>query len=89
MLLIAIALLVIAFLQQKFYPLLEKWGFTISNNVITVDEDLPNFFEAVKLSDADWMVYENSNLRKNYSFEFIPEDVEERLDDWQLAKKPI
>lgn len=82
MLLIAIALLVIAFLRQKFYPLLEKWGFTISNNVITVDEDLPNFFEAVKLSDADWMVYENSNLRKNYSFEFIPEDVEERLDDW-------
>jgi len=35
------------------------------------------------------MVYENSNLRKNYSFNFIPEDVEERLDDWQLAKKPI
>ena len=43
----------------------------------------------MKLSDADWMVYENSNLRNNYGFQFIPEKVEDLLDDWQLAKKPI
>jgi len=54
-----------------------------------VDENLPNFFEAVKLSDADWMVFENMNLRENYGFQFIPTKVEQRLDDWQLAKKPI
>ena len=35
------------------------------------------------------MVFENSNLRENYGYNFIPIDVEERLDDWQLAKKPI
>ena len=61
---------------------MEKWGYTLSKNQINVDENLPNFFEAVKLSDADWMVFENSNLRKNYGFNFIPEPVEERLDDW-------
>ena len=43
----------------------------------------------MKLSDADWMVFENKNMRENYGFNFIPEGVEERLDDWQLAKKPI
>ena len=35
------------------------------------------------------MVFENQNLRKNYGFGFIQEEVEERLDEWQLAKKPI
>ena len=69
--------------------MMEKWGFTLSKVEINVDENLPNFFEAIKLADADWMVFENCNLRKNYGFEFIPESVEKRLDDWQLAKKPI
>mmetsp|Transcript_41367 Transcript_41367/g.54402 ORF Transcript_41367/g.54402 Transcript_41367/m.54402 type:complete len:80 (-) Transcript_41367:346-585(-) len=35
------------------------------------------------------MVFENMNLRENYGFQFIPTKVEQRLDDWQLAKKPI
>lgn len=89
MLLIALPLLVIIIMRRSSYKLLEKSGFTISNSKIVVDEDIPNFFEAVKLSDADWMVFENSNLRENYGYNFIPLDVEERLDDWQLAKKPI
>lgn len=59
MLLIALPLLVIAISQRFFYPYLEKMGYTISQNTISVDENLPNFFQAVKLSDADWMVYEN------------------------------
>lgn len=72
-----------------FYPLLQKAGYTISRQKMVVDENLPNFFEAVKLSDADWMVFENKNIRENYAFNFIPENIEKRLDDWQLAKKPI
>ena len=35
------------------------------------------------------MVFENQNMRENYGFNFIPEEVEKRLDNWQLAKKPI
>ena len=54
-----------------------------------VDEDLPNFFEAVKLVDADWLVYENKNLRENYGFNIVPEPVEEQLDDWNLPSTPI
>jgi len=27
-----------------------KWGFSMSDKEIKVDEDLPNFFKAVKLS---------------------------------------
>ena len=68
MLLIAIPMIIIIFVMRFFYRILERNGFTITSNQINVDENLPNFFQAVKLSDADWMVYENSNLRNNYGF---------------------
>lgn len=68
---IALPMLIIIILRRRFYPLLEKWGYTLTKTEIVVDEDLPNFFQAVKLSDADWMVFENQNLRKNYGFGFI------------------
>ena len=82
MLLIVLAFFILIILRVNIYPTLTKWGYTLTRTDIVVDEDLPNFFLAVKLSDADWMVFENSNLRKNYGFNFIPETVEERLDDW-------
>lgn len=59
MLMIAIAFVVIITLRVAFYDQLSKWGFTISANQIEVDENLPNFYEAVKLRDADWLVKEN------------------------------
>jgi len=34
----------------------------MSDKLIKVDEDLPNFFKAVKLSQADEIVLENQNL---------------------------
>lgn len=68
MLLIAIPMIIIILIMRFFYRILERNGFTITSNQINVDENLPNFFQAVKLSDADWMVYENSNLRNNYGF---------------------
>ena len=61
-------MIIIIFVMRFFYRILERNGFTITSNQINVDENLPNFFQAVKLSDADWMVYENSNLRNNYGF---------------------
>ena len=71
MLLIALAFIIIIVLRVMIYPTLTKWGFTLTRTEIIVDEDLPNFFQAVKLSDADWMVFENSNLRENYGFSMI------------------
>jgi hypothetical protein len=58
MLLIGFALMFITFMRVFFYDLLTQWGFTLTSHNIEVDEDLPNFFEAVKLKDADWIVNE-------------------------------
>lgn len=89
LLLIGLAFLFIILLRATIYKTLTKWGYTLTRTEIVVDEDLPNFFNAVKLSDADWMVFENKNLRDNYGFSMIQSCVEERLDDLDMVKKPI
>ena len=71
LLMICFVFLVIILIRNYFYSTLRKWGFTITKTEIVVDEDLPNFYEAVKLGDADWMVYENKNLRENYGFDML------------------
>jgi len=89
MLIIGVALSFIAIMQVVAYDTLRKWGFTLSSNVIEVDENLPNFFNAVKLSDADWAVKECQYYDERYGFCFIRREIVERLDKTELAKKPI
>lgn len=89
MLMIALAFIVITVLRVGFYDTMMKWGFTISTNTIEVDENLPNFFQSVKLSDADWLVKESNYLRDTYRFTFANKIVVDRLDAWEVAKKPI
>ena len=36
-----------------------KWGFTMAVDEMEVDEDLPNFFCALLLSEADKIILEN------------------------------
>ena len=68
---------VIVFMRLTVYPWLIRKGFTLTRAQIEVDEDLPHFFSAVKLSDADWVVYENKNLRETYGFDIVQPYVEE------------
>jgi len=89
MILLSCAGSIIILLRLTLYPTLTRWGYTLSKVKIVVDEDLPSFYHAVKLSDADWVVYENKNLRDNYGFSMVSRDVEQTLDDWQLAKRSI
>ena len=47
---------------------LAKWGFTISSNNLEVDENLPDFFQALKMTDKEWFVTENDNSKQKYDF---------------------
>jgi hypothetical protein len=49
LLVMAAASIFIRFTQIVFSNQLQKWGFTMSAKDIMVDEDLPNFFTAVRL----------------------------------------
>lgn len=59
----------------------------MSHKSIQVDEDLPNFFDAVKLSQADVLVHEQENMRENFGFQHNDPDTIENLDDASLPKR--
>jgi len=49
---------VLLIVKKVFADYLQQWGFTMSHKEIRVDENLPNFFDAVKLSQADELLEE-------------------------------
>lgn len=56
---------------QKAIPdsVLQKLGFTLSQDDIIVDEDLPNFYTSIKLKQADQIIMECDNVKTNYGLE--------------------
>jgi len=56
---------------------------------IMVDEDLPNFFEAVTLAQADEIVMESRNVKDQYGIEIIDPITVARLDATTMPKKSI
>lgn len=59
---------------------LAAWGFTMAQGEIEVDEDLPNFFEAIKIKHAEEVVLESRNMVENYGFEVEDPQVLQRLE---------
>lgn len=63
MLLMCTAAIFLLVLQTIFKEQLQKWGFTMQSKDIAVDEDLPNFFTTIKLSQADELLAEEANMK--------------------------
>ena len=53
---------------------IKMWGFTLSRQEMEVIEDLPNFFEAIKLKHAHLIISEYHNIKDRFGFEI--EDAE-------------
>jgi len=88
-LMMGVAIAIIIFMQTFFKKTLKRWGFSFGGSKISVDENLPYFFKAVKLGDADWLIKENKNLKDNYGFQIVSDDVVKILDTVQAPKKSI
>lgn len=56
---------------------------------MNVDEDLPSFLKAVKLTFADELVLEAQNLKSNYMIEFEDPRVIEELDHTEMPELAI
>jgi hypothetical protein len=63
LILMGAAVAIIIFMQAFFKKTLRRWGFSFGGAKINVDENLPFFFTAIKLKDADWLIKENDNLK--------------------------
>lgn len=89
LLLMGLAILIIILMQTFFKKTLKNWGFSFGGENLKVDENLPFFFTSIKLSDADWLLAENKNLKTNYGFEIINEETSETLDTVGPPEKAI
>ena len=89
LILMGTAILIIILMQTFFKKTLRSWGFSFGGTKINVDENLPQFFTSIKLSDADWLLSENKNLKENYGFQIISDQVADILDTVGPPKKAI
>lgn len=56
---------------------------------LDVDENLPMFFKAVKLSEADWLLQEDKYYQETYKMDLIDDEMSEKLDNISIPKSPI
>jgi len=68
---------------------MQKWGFSMSEGEIEVDEDLPNFFKALKMSSANELIAEYKNMKENFGFETTDPDTIDALDAIRMPIKPM
>lgn len=82
---------VILIVVQVVIPneLLLKWGFSMSQQDMEVDEDLPNFFTALMLSEAEKIVAENRQMMNEFGFELSESWLIEKLENTTWPEKSI
>ena len=78
--------LILTFVSEET---LQRFGFTMQKERISVDEDLPNFFEAIKLRQADEIVCEYQNIKDRYGLEIEDVDVIKKLERTKIPEKAI
>lgn len=74
---VAIGLLILQFTIP--IELLQKAGFSMAQDDVHVDEDLPDFFDVVKLVDANQLIQENITMQQRYGFEIYESTLIENL----------
>lgn len=80
LLLLMVALFFIIMLESYFKDQLTEWGFSLSANLIEVDENLPDFYLAVKLSDADWIATEQLYYNDQYKMKLVEQELADKMD---------
>lgn len=68
---------------------LKAAGFTAAREDLDVDEDLPNFFKALTIPEANRLIYENEQMQKEYGFELHESSFIEQLNQTQYPKRSI
>lgn len=79
----------VLFIRFCPYQIRAALGFSLQEKEIEVDEDLPNFFHTILLSQADELVEEEKNVKKMYGIECNDPDTVETLDAAKQPKKAM
>lgn len=68
---------------------LSRLGFSLTNEEISVDEDLPSFFDAIKLRHAREILSEFYNIKNRYGLEIEDIDVINKLEKIKFPERCI
>jgi len=79
LLVVIFASIFIIICQTFFEKYLQTWGFSMITKDISIDENLPNFFDSLKLHQANEVMIEYLNMKHNYGFEFEDPAIIKRL----------
>ena len=72
-------------LQRFFGEALAKMGFGMARGEMNVDEDLPHFYNIIKMSQRNQLTKMYENMQKNFGFEFTDPDT---INELALAPFP-
>ena len=61
----------------------------MSQDEMEVDEDLPNFFTALMLSESEKIIAENRQMMQEFGFELSESSLIEKLENTQWPEKAI
>lgn len=68
MLLICSGVIIISLIERFFPRYLKKHGYVFSSFSFDVDENLPNFYQALKMKDKEWFLSENKRMKNQYAY---------------------
>ena len=77
---ISVLICTLALLQTINPDLMKKWGFVISQNKLEVDENLPDFFDSLKLKDKEWFLSENRRMKDVYAYMVANEETVTKME---------
>lgn len=83
------AVFLVLFIRFCPYQIRAALGFSLQDKEIEVDEDLPNFFDTILLSQADELVEEEKNVKKYFGIAFNDPDTVNTLDAATQPKKAM
>lgn len=87
--LMCVAAVFLIAIQKIFSEQLQRLGFSLQAQDIEVDEDLPPFFNVIKLSQANMILSQEKNMRENFGFNIYDGDTIDALNNAKNPKKPI
>jgi len=73
--------------QKIMGAALNKLGYGMQAKEIAVDEDLPNFYKCVKLSQADEVIAEEENMQNKFGLLINDPDTIKELEEVEVPKK--
>ena len=76
-------------LQIVFKDYLQRWGFTFSQKDIRVDEDLPDFYSALRLANGDELIDREEMLKEKYGFEILDHETVDKLKLMTQPQRPM